>query len=64
MPNYVLIQLRALAARQGCSLRSLILRAVQSLGVHVEAHDLSADKRCGRKARTHYAGTPRIKAEG
>ena len=57
MPLYILIQLRALAIRQGCSLRFLMLKAVQSIGVHVEPADLVADKRQARPrgTRTNYA---------
>jgi len=57
IPNYVLIQLRAMAVREGCSLRHLVLKALPSLGIHVESSDLMPDKRKGRPkgTRAHYA---------
>ncbi|MEQ1717572.1 MAG: hypothetical protein ABL907_16610 [Hyphomicrobium sp.] len=57
IPNYVLIQLRALAVREQCSLRHLVLAALPSLGIHVEQADLQFDKRKIRPkgTRTHYA---------
>ena len=57
LPNYVLIQLRALAAREHCSLRYLVLKALTSLGIHVEPKDLKPDKREGRPkgTRNNYA---------
>jgi len=66
LPLYVMIQLRALAIRQGCTLRYLILTAVQAIGVRVEQVDLVADKRQRRPkgTRAHYAGHPRVKGGG
>ena len=60
VPNYVLIQLRALAAREGVSIRYLVLRALPSVGVHVAAADLAIDRRQGRPkgTRQHYAMRP------
>ena len=57
LPNYVLIQLRTLAVRKNCSMRHLVLTALQSLGLHVEQIDLIADSRKTRQAgtRTNYA---------
>ena len=57
IPNYVLIQLRALAVREGCSLRHLVLKALPSLGIHVDVADLELDSRKARPkgTRTHYA---------
>lgn len=57
MPNYILIQLRAIAIRQDCSLRHLVLTALQSIGIHVDPSDLVADKRQARPegTRTNYA---------
>ena len=57
MPNYILIQLRALAVRQNCSLRYLVLTALQTIGVHVAPEDLIGDKRQARPkgTRTNYA---------
>ena len=57
MPTYILIQLRALAVRQKCSLRYLVLKGMQAIGVHVEPADLVADKRQARPkgTRTNYA---------
>lgn len=57
IPNYVLIQLRAMAVRENCSLRHLVLKALPSIGIHVDAADLVSDARTRRPkgTRTHYA---------
>lgn len=57
IPIYVLTQLRALAVREDCSLRCIVLRALPSLGIHVKPEDITADRRKGRPggSRTHYA---------
>lgn len=57
LPHYVLIQLRALAVREGCSLRHLVLKALPSLGIHVVDADLVPDRRSARVkgTRSHYA---------
>lgn len=57
LPLYVMIQLRALAIRQRCTLRFLVLRALQAYGLDVEPADLIADKRQSRTrgTRTNYA---------
>lgn len=57
IPHYVLIQLRAMAVRDQCSLRHLLLKALPSLGIHVDPEDLQPDERKGRPkgTRTHYA---------
>ena len=57
IPNYVLIQLRALAVREHCSLRCLILKALPSIGIHVEPDDIVGDRRQKRPkgTRTNYA---------
>lgn len=57
IPNYILIQLRALAVRRNCSLRYLVITALQSLGIHVDPADLVEDKRQSRikGTRTNYA---------
>ena len=66
VPHYVMIQLRALAIRQGCSLRYLMLTAMQAIGVYIDPADLVVDKRKRRPkgSRAHYAGQPRIKGGG
>jgi hypothetical protein len=60
IPNYVLIQLRAMAVREQCSLRHLVLKALPALGIHVDPLDLQLDERKGRPkgTRTHYATKP------
>ena len=65
IPNYVLIQLRAMAVREQCSLRHLVLKALPSLGIHVDPADLQFDKRKSRPkgTRTHYAQKPSSKAK-
>ena len=57
VPNYVLIQLRALAVRENCTLRCIVLRALPSLGIHVKSEDLARDRRTLRPkgTRTNYA---------
>jgi hypothetical protein len=57
VPHYVLIQLRAMAVRERCTLRSLVLKALPSLGIHVDPDDLRTDRRKDRPTgtRTHYA---------
>ncbi len=57
VPNYVLIQLRAMAVREHCSLRCLVLRALPSLGIHVKDEDIAADRRKLRVkgTRANYA---------
>lgn len=62
IPNYVLIQLRALAVRKQCSLRHLVLKALPSLGIHVEPCDLKPDSRKARPTgtRTHYAKASKV----
>ena len=63
LPLYVVIQLRALAIRQSCSMRYLMLAAIAAAGLHVEARDLIPDKRQRRPrgSRQHFAGNPRVK---
>jgi hypothetical protein len=62
VPNYVLIQLRALAVRENCSLRCIVLRALPSLGIHVKPEDIATDRRKTRpkSTRTHYARKARV----
>lgn len=55
IPHYVMIQLRAMAAREKCSQRHLVLKALPSIGIHVEPEDLKRDERKARPKRTHYA---------
>ena len=52
IPNYVLTQLRALAVREHCSLRCIVLRALPSLGIHVKPEDIAADRRKQRPKGT------------
>lgn len=61
IPNYVLIQLRALAVRKGCSLRHLVLTALPSIGIYVAPEDLMEDCRTTRPkgTRKHYANAIR-----
>ena len=57
VPHYVLVQLRALAIRQRCSLRHLVLTALPSIGIHVDPNDMVDDRRKKRPSgsRTNYA---------
>lgn len=57
LPYYVLIQMRALAVRERCSMRALVLKALPSIGIHVDPVDLVDDGRTLRPKgkRTHYA---------
>lgn len=57
IPHYVMIQLRALAVREKCTQRHLVLKALPSIGIHVDAADLLRDSRKARPkgTRTHYA---------
>jgi hypothetical protein len=57
IPHYVMIQLRAMAVREKCSQRHLVLKALPSIGIHVDAEDLQRDSRKARPTgtRTHYA---------
>jgi hypothetical protein len=65
VPHYVLIQLRAMAVRERCTLRSLVLKALPSLGIHVDPDDLRTDRRKDRPTgtRTHYANKARSKSK-
>jgi hypothetical protein len=57
IPHYVMIQLRAMAVREKCTQRHLVLKALLSLGIHVDPTDLQRDSRKARPkgTRTHYA---------
>lgn len=57
MPHYVMIQLRAMAVRERCTQRHLVLKALPSIGIHVDRQDLIEDRRTTRPkgTRTHYA---------
>lgn len=57
MPHYVMIQLRAMAVRERCTQRHLVLKALPSIGIHVDPKDLVDDRRSARPkgTRTHYA---------
>ena len=52
VPHYVLVQLRALAVRERCSLRCLVLKALPSIGIHVEPTDIIGDRRQQRPKGT------------
>jgi hypothetical protein len=57
IPHYVMIQLRAMAVREKCSQRHLVLKALPSIGIHVDAADFQPDSRKARpkETRMHYA---------
>lgn len=57
IPHYVMIQLRAMAAREKCTQRHLVLKALPFIGIHIEPEDLERDERKARptETRRHYA---------
>ena len=63
IPHYVMIQLRAMAVREKCTQRHLVLKALPSIGIHIEPGDLLRDSRKARPkgTRTHYAKKPNQK---
>ena len=62
VPHDVLIQLRALAIRERCSLRCLVLKALPSIGIHVEPADIVGDRRQQRPkgTRKNYTAKPKV----